>query len=142
MRSLQLYIKLLNIVHSDMIFTWKLLSIFTCITSGYAAIAYFRSYPIFGLMYYGIFLDVALFYTIPYEKAFKIPALFSQVRSHLHVHASILGRAERKIMRRRVRSIQAAGTKVGEFHMLERTSTPVFVNYVLCNIVNMLVAFG
>ena len=125
-----------------MIFTWKLLSIGVCIVSGYAAVAHFRDYPVFGLMYYGILFDVALFYTIPYEKAFKIPALFGQVKSLLQVQASALGVAERRIVRRQGISIRPEGIKVGEFHTLERTSTLVFMNYVLCNIVNMLVAFG
>ena len=37
-----------------------------------------------------------------------------------------------------VRSIPASvGIKVGDFHMLERVSTPVFVHYVITNIVNL-----
>ena len=128
LRRLQLHIKLVNIVNRNLIFTWKFLSIGMCIMSGYAAIAHFRENPLFGVLYYGIFIDVALFYTIPYEKAFKVPALFDHIKSLLQVQVSRHGNgAVRKILRRQVRSIQSEGIKVGEFHTLERTSRPVFL---------------
>ena len=85
---MQLYITLLNNVNGHIIFAWKLLSIGVCIMTGYAGIAHFGDYPIFGAMYGGILLDVALFYTIPYEKAFQIPALVIQIQSLLQVQAS------------------------------------------------------
>ena len=58
-----------------MIFTWKILSMGMCFTTGYAAVAHFGNYPVFGVMYYGILFDVSLFYAIPYEKAFKVPGI-------------------------------------------------------------------
>ena len=111
--------------------------------SGYAAVAHFADYPIFGVMYYGIVFDISLFYVIPYEKAFKVPGLLSHAKSVLQVEASsVLSKAEARVVRRQVRSIQPEGIKVGEFHTQERTSTPAFLHYVLCNVVNMLVGFG
>ena len=116
-----------------------------CIISGYAAIAHFTSHPIFGTMYYFIFFDVALIYMVLYEKAFKTPDLVKQV-----VQGTLLqlgkqrkvSMVEAKILKRQLESIPAVDIKVGRFHAMERTSTPVFVNYVLVNIVNMLVAFN
>ena len=139
---MQLYINLLNIVNGHIIFTWKLLSIGVCIVTGYAGIAHFGDYPIFGAMYYAIFWDVALVYMILYEKAFRIPELCNELKALLRVRASQIGnKAERNIRMRQVMSIPPMGIKVGEFHMLERTSTPAFAHYVLTNIVNMLVAY-
>ena len=129
-------------MNRNIIFTWKLLSISASIINGYAAVAHFKDHPLFGFMYCGLLLYAVLSYTIPYEKAFKVPTLFNRVKSLLHVQASMLDVAERRVVRRQVMSIQAEGIKVGEFHTLERTSPPVFLNYVLCNIVNMLVALG
>ena len=43
------------------------------------------------------------------------------------------------MVNRQVKSISADGINVGDFHTLERTSTPVFVDYVVRNIVNLLV---
>ena len=79
---------------------------------------------------------------ILYEKAFKIPVLCTELKALLRVRASRIGnKAERNIRMRQVRSIPPMGIKVGELHTLERTATPVFVHYVLTNIVNMLVAY-
>ena len=139
---MQLYITLLNIVNAHIIFAWKLLSIGVCIMTGYAGIAHFSDYPIFGAMYYAIFLDISLVYMILYEKAFTIPVLCSELKALLKVRAiQIVNKTERKLRKRLVMSIAPIGIKVGEFHMLERTSTPVFVHYVLTYIVNMLVAY-
>ena len=87
--------------------------------------------------------DAVLIYTLVYEKAFGIPAQVENVKTLLKLQGIKYGnRAQRKLLSRRVDSIPAMGVKVGEFHVLERTSTPEFLDYVLSNIVNMLVAYG
>ena len=71
-----------------------------------------------------------------------MPALFGKVRDKLMLRSTKgLGKAERNMLKRQLRSISSMGIKVGEFHMLERSSTPVFLHYILTNIVNMLVAY-
>ena len=45
-------------------------------------------------------------------------------------------RAEWKVLKRRLISIPSMEIKVGEFHTLERNSTPVFLNYVLTSVVS------
>ena len=142
-RNLQLFIGLFNQVNRHVIFTGKLLSIGVGITGGYAAIAHFKDYPIFGVMYYVLFVNVLMSYTLIYEKGFNVSDMFQRARHLLRLHATKNGRSfERKILERQLKSIPTVGIKVGEFHMLERTSTVVFLDYVLKNIVNMLVAFG
>ena len=111
--------------------------------NGYAAIAHFTEHPLFGVMYYALFFDVLLIYALLYEKGFTVAALFENAKNKLVLHSRRgANGAEWKILKRQVRSIPTVGIKVGEFHMLERTSTPVFIQYVLTNIVNMLLAYG
>ena len=43
------------------------------------------------------------------------------------------------ILLRRLKSIPLTGLKVGGFHFLETTSTPIFIDYVVNKIVNLLV---
>ena len=125
----------------NVIFTCKLFCIGACIVSGYAAIAHFEDYPVYGVMYYVVFFDALQIYGLLYEKGFKVPALFEKAKANLMLRwSSELGKPERKMLKRQLRSIPSMGIKVGEFHLLERTSTPVFLHYVLTNIVNMLVA--
>ena len=141
LRCLQLYLTLQNVVNQHLIFTWKLVSIGDRIVSGYAAIAHFSDHPIFGLMYYVIFFDILLIYPLVYGNAFRIPAMFEDVKVLLRLCGlRYTERVQWKILTRSVNSIPAVGVKVGDFHTLERTSTPIFLNYVLTNVVNMLVA--
>lgn len=142
LRYLQLYVTLLNTVFESVIFTWKLVSIGAGIVCGYAAIAHFQDYPIFGVMYYVIFMDGSLTYMFIYEKGFKVPDMFHRAKNLLRLHSSRCGRTRQwQILDKQLMSIPSVGIKVGNFHTLERTSTPVFLNYVLTNVVNMLVAY-
>ena len=142
-RRIQLFICLFNMVNRHVIFTLKLLYIGIAITGGYAAIAHFKDYPIFGIMYYVMFIDVSLIYTVIYEKGFLVAETFQKAKHLLRFEATKNGRVGvRKILEKQFMSIPSVGIKVGEFHALERASTPIFLHYVLTNVVNMLVAFG
>ena len=142
MRQLQLFVTLFNLVNQYMLFTSKLICISVSIVSGYATIAHFNDYPIFGIMYCVIFFDLLLMYALLYEKAFKVAELFEKAKAILILQSrrSVAG-DDWEILRRHVKSVPTLGIKVGQFHMMERTSTPVFLHYVLSNVVNMLVVF-
>ena len=143
LRHLQLYIQLLNVVNQHLIFTCKLICIGVCITSGYAAIAHFMSHPVYGIMYVVLFLNCAPLYVLVYDKAFRTPSLLKHVKGTLRLKLYRERNSfQRKIMDRRVMSIPMLGVKVGTFHVMERTSTPVFLHYVLSSIVSMLLAYA
>ena len=134
---------LFNTVNRYIIFTMKLYYIGVGITSGYAAIAHFNDYPVFGVVYYVSCIDVCLIYTLVYQKGFMVSDEFERAKNLLRLIAVRNGNTlQRKILKRQLMSIPSVGIKVGGFHMLERTSTPIFLDYVLKNVVNMLVAFG
>ena len=130
-------------MHQDLIFTFKLLSLGVCIVSGYAAIAHFGEYPIFGVMYCVLFFDGAIIYTVVYAKAVLVPALFDKARvailQCLSKHRK-MNKFENAIIQKQLISIPPLGIKVGEFHVLERNAIPVFQDYVVRNIVSLLVA--
>ena len=112
------------------------------IISGYAAIAHFTDHPVFGIMYYILLVDLVLVYSIIYAKAFRVPLLIRNATMSLEVFANGIGnKAERNFLRKQVKAIPPQGIQVGRFHTLERTSTPVFLHYILTNVVNMLVAY-
>ena len=143
LRHLQLYIALLNVVHNHLIFTLKVSCLGMSICGGYAAVAHFSDYPLFGIVYYVVLLETCIFYAVPFQKAFKVPTLVAQARAACRVRAqSLTFKNQHDAIKRQLRSIPFVGIKVGEFHTLERTSTPAFLHYVLTNIVNMLVTFN
>ena len=143
LRCIQLYVTVLNKVNRYLIFTYKVLSLGMTIVSGYAAIAHFRDHPMFGAMFYTLFCDGTLVYGLLYESAFKVPELFRRARSLLRLQGNGARFGfQRKMLARQASSIQPVGIKVGDFHTLERLSTPMFLHYVLNNVVSMLVAYG
>ena len=143
LRRLQLYISIVNIANQDLIFTWKLLDVGLCIICGYAAVAHFEEYPLFGTLYYVMLVDCVLIYTLIYGKAFTVPALMQEAKNAILMAAEgKCSKGQRKLVVRRVISIPSLGIKVGEFHMLERISTPVFLHYIVTNVVSMLVAWA
>ena len=142
LRCIQLYTRLLNVLNADIIFTWKLLCLGLSAVCGFAAVAYFSVHPVFGLMYYAMFFDTSFIYTVIYGKAFKVPERISKTRNAIRLAANGLkNRAEWKMIERQVRSIPSVRVKVGEFHILERTSTPIFLDFVFKSVVNLLVTF-
>ena len=142
MRCRQVYMTLLNSVNRQLIFTWKLFALGAGIFCGYAAIAHFHDHPIFGVMYYVFLINSVLIYTQMYEKAFQVSAQLEGVKRLMKRRGINYGsQVQRKLLVRRINSIPLVGVKVGDFHVMERTSTPVFLHYIVTNIVNMLVAY-
>ena len=142
LQCLQLYMQLVNICNQHLIFTWKLLSLGICIVSGYAAISHFGEFPIFGVMYCVLFLDGLVIYTVIYAKAMLVPSLFDKAKWAVGQRAGRsrkMIKIENTILQKRLLAIPQMGIKVGEFHTFERTSIPEFLDYVLRNIVSMLV---
>ena len=129
---------MVNNVNNYVLFTFKLVAITVGILTGYSALAHFHQHPIFGIMYYLMLFDVTTIYTLIYGKAFKIPQLFDQATTS----ALLSMRGNRRGMfTRQIKSIPQTGIKVGHFHTIERVSTPIFIDFVLRNIVSMLVAY-
>ena len=141
-RNLQLYVKWFNTAHCYLIFLLKLCCITLCILNGYAAIAHFSEHPVFGILYYIMMLDLTLLYSIVYEKAFEIPSRFTQAVQKILVHLPKGRNRKGQAVAKQLRSISKLGIQVGEFHTFERASTPVFIDFVVTNVVNMLVAYA
>lgn len=106
---------------------------------GYGAIAHFGEHPVFGVMYYDILFNIIFIYTLIFERAFKIPQLFDQATKHALLRMRGNGTP---VLSRQLLSIPPIGVQVGHFHKMERVSTLIFVDFVLTNIVSMLVAYG
>ena len=142
LRATQVLLWLFNELNCYVIFTFKLFCLTICTTNGYSAVSHFSDNIIFGFMYYVVFITLAVMYSILYEKAFMIPKMVKRTKTIMMLRilkdTSMTTHFMAK-MKRRLRSIPACGVRVGHFHMLERLSTPLFVDYVLRNVVGLLV---
>ena len=107
--------------------------------NGYAALAYGGKHPEFGLLTFCVFGDIMFLYAFMYEKAFAIPEGLGRVKRGLRMRVrQCRTSGATKMVTMQLKSIPAVGIKVGNFHTLQRVSTPIFVDYVVCNIVNLL----
>ena len=140
LRHIQLYVCITNLINCFIIFSWKVVCMTVCTGAGYAAIAHFNDHPLFGVMYYCILLDCSYVYIMGYGKAFKIPALFERATQRAMLLAGNGSSEASKVWMRQIRSIPRIGIKVGEFQMMEQVSTLIFIDFVLGNVVSMLVA--
>ena len=130
-RYIQLLVSLFNIGHRNVIHCIKLLCISAATVNGYAAIAHSRENPIFGVMAFCILIDVIFLYAFVYDKAFAIPDVLQNLKTTLKVrlvrkHGKALVMTA-KALEMQMNSIPLFGLRVGDFHMLERVSTPVFM---------------
>ena len=95
-------------------------------------------------MYYDGFVDCGAIYALVYQKAFAVPDSFRDTIQNVleRLRMKKPRGPWRSAMERQLKSIPLVGIKVASFHTLERTSTPVFVDFVLKNIVGMLVIYS
>ena len=138
LRELQIYVLLMNGVHCDLIFVNKLFSISFCVGMGYAGVAYFHENLALAIMCGLLCIDVGVIHSLVYARGFKVRLTFGKV---VKTMLDSLRRRNRGVMERQVRSVLPMGIKVGNFHTLERISTPRFLDFVLNNIVSMLVMY-
>ena len=82
-----------------------------------------------------------MFYSIMYERAFAIPKMVRLAVAQLLLRTGTGSCTQRfkNEMGRQLRAIPAIGIQVGHFHTFERVATPVFIDYVLRNVVGLLV---
>ena len=144
LRQLELYVILFNMVHRYFIFTWKLQCISVSIILGCAAIVHLQDHVVFGVMYYVVFVDAAAIYALVYQKAFAVPDSFGNTIQKVleRIRMDQPRGTWRSVMEKRLRSIPLVGIKVGSFNTLERISTAVFLDFVMRNIVGMLVMYS
>ena len=137
---LQLLVNLFNVGHRYVTQCIKLLCITVAIVNGYGAIVHGKEDVVFLLFTCCVTCDIVFFYAFLYEKSFAIPDGFDSVKRNLTNEMRFMRNGRlRKILRRKLESIPSVGLKVGDFHILERESIPIFVDFVLKNIVNLLV---
>lgn len=140
-REVQLVVNMFNIGHRYVIYCTKLFCITCATVNGYGLIAHGGAGNlVYTLLTFTMFVDMLFLYAFVYEKAFGIPEGLDSVKRALGSSIQGIGVVRgRKILRRQVRSVPIVGFKVGDFHMLERESTPIFIQYIVTNIVNLLV---
>ena len=135
---------LFNELNSCIIFTFKLFCIYIAVVTGFGAIACSGSNLAYGAFSLLVFVDMTAVYGFVYEKAFAIPNGIQEIKANMIVQVHRPGifckRARRELVQR-IKAVPPLGIQVGNFHTMERTSTPVFVDFVVTNLAGLLLLF-
>lgn len=131
-----------NELNAYIIFTFKLYCISTAVICGFGAIVCAHYKPVFGLLSAAICVDVSAMYVIVYKKAFAVPQGIWEVKKAMKVQIHGTGfrfKKNRDGWLKSVRAIRVFGIHVGHFHTMERQSAPIFIDFVIQNVVSLLV---
>ena len=139
-RELQHWVALFNTLNSQGIFFIKLFFISSGTLRGYTALSSWDKLPR-AIVSSVLFSENLVLYSVVYEKAFAVPDGFKAGKKAVLVGimTSKLGMMCRAYAKRCVRSIPNAGIRVGSFHTFERLSTPIFIDFIVRNVVGLLV---
>ena len=145
-KELQMYVLLVNKVNCYLIFTLKLYGIGYCVGTGYVAVAHLDKHGFLGVMCCLLCMNIGMVYSLVYQKGFEVQSMFAKdVQAMLRIlkrdGCNVKGLCN-SVMRRQLASVPSVGIKVGNFHTLETTSTPLFLICVVRNIVRMLVIYN
>ncbi|CAG7719495.1 unnamed protein product [Allacma fusca] len=106
----------------------------------YFVLSFYNLHPIESCLNLVIAMDSILFFVAMYDDAFQLPTEMEKLKLvNLEVNSQEGVRRNSRIWKIS-RSIPNIAIRVGRFRNLERTSTPEFVDFVLRNLVGLLLA--
>ena len=126
------------------IFLFKIVSIGNTIQCGSAAVQFFHGTPTLTLFNASTAVVSVLVFIFLYDKGFSVPRRVAKLQKlqiyQLRMSAS-LGERDKKIMTRQWKSVGRIGIMVGNFHYLQRMSTPNYLDFCVKNLVRLVITF-
>ena len=139
LERMKLFLELFNKVFSFSIFLNKFL---TVILSGFSTIRLAHSNPLLAIVYFIITVDAAIAYISIFQLTFQVTGGVEHLKKVIEVKSIGLPFPwARSYLGRILRSIPILAVNVGGFHEAERESVPIFMDFVVKQIVNLLIAF-
>ena len=128
-----------NVSTAGIIFSHKLVCLINSIVGLYFLIRLIFVQPAVSVLFVILAFDAITFYTVMWDNASLIPLMIGILKAETDVVA--LGSIMNRVFYRSVsRSIPCVGVRVGGFRNMERDSTLIFVDFVLHNVVSLLIA--
>ena len=140
LRKLQLEITFFNYSHATVVFLWKALNFIVPSFAIYFAITWIEVHPIMAGSNLFIGIYAVLMFIITYDHAFSIPLGIENLKSHVDFALKMSrSKASQNFYSKRFKSVPNLGIKVGGFHTLERTTTPMFVLFISNTVFSLLI---
>ena len=143
-RELELELKLFNLAFSDVLWLFKLTCWNINILAGFAAIQLIKLNPPLATIYAFFFLVCIVLYIAIFGLAFGVTERTEDFREVLQLAIaglSLPAQKSQKYGQRILKSIPKVAMRVGGFHAVERESVPIFLDFVVKQIVSLLLAF-
>ena len=139
-RQLQLFLSFFNKINATFLYSLKLVALFIAVSHGYFAIKYFDRNAFLGMYNLYLCVNAQVAYGLTFKRAFGIPEGVKDCRKEI-LERCEGGKSGRTVyVAKAVASIPAIGVKVGSFHEVERNSTLMFINFVVSQMVGLLIA--
>ena len=141
LRSMELYLGLYNKVFSLNVLVIKLVSLLVVIFGGFSTIRLAHSNPLLALVYVIMTLNCGTAYIAIFQLAYKVTEGVEDLKKVIEVkYTELPFPMKRLVFGRVLRSIPLLTVKVGGFHEAERESVPRFLDFVVKQIVGLLLA--
>ena len=145
LKKLQLEMSLFNQIFATSIFAIKIGAIGFVILCGFGATQYFHENPFLAISHAFFALDAVLIYNILYDRGFAIPRHFAALKKSILLklklkatHQGTIQTQSQLSIAKGVKSVRVMAVRVGEFHYLQRLSTPTFLDFCIKNIMRLI----
>ena len=135
-----------NLSTPGVIFAHKMCSLCGGIVGLYFLLRLMLFQSVLSMFFWALAFDSVVFYTAMWDNASLIPAMVKELKDQIDM-ATAAGGALRnrnrnyRYWRSVSRSIPCIGVNVGGFRSIERNSTFILVDFVVSNVVSLLMAF-
>ena len=139
LEKLGLFLSFFNKVLADALFLVKLTMLSIVILGGFSTIRLAHSNSILASVYFVLAFNSAVVYISIFQLAFQITENVEDLKNVIEVKFSSLPFPwARKYLERIISSTPVLAIKVGGFHAAEQESVPIFLDFVVKQIVNLL----
>ena len=140
LRELELHLKFFNLGFADVLWVFKLILLTSTILGGFSAIRLHTKNPILSLLYTVIAVNAIPIYITIYQLAYHVTEAVDDFKRAIEIQSIELrqGSGEFKYSVRMIKSFPRMGMNIGGFNQVEQEAVPVFIDFMVKQIVGLL----
>ena len=141
-RELELHLNFFNLVFANALWGFKLMFLTYTILDGFSAIRIIHTNLLMGVLYIYLGFSAIVGYLGMFQFGYKVEEKFEDLKRMLEIKSMFLvNPVERKYWAGVLKSIPRMGIRLGGFNRVEREAVPVYIDFSICQIVDLLLAF-
>ena len=144
LRKLLVEVNGFNGSQRHVIFAYRLLLLSAVVFCGFAAIQFLQANYALGACNILFIMDSAFVFLFCYDKGFSVPRSAARLKNLLVLivkQSEAITEMQRAHMLRQLRSVGKVAIKVGNFHHLQRGSTPRVLDFSVKNVVRLVMFY-